>query len=161
MSGGVSDWYWPGRTVPEASFMGTLISRNACFVAMSVASLMSETPGSWRRILSAPSDSMTGSLTPRELIRRSMTVRVWVLRSSIEVDVPPGMRSGCSCRMSCVPPWRSSPRWVLISVLVEKPPSRKQIPGHSNGKETWCFGMSIHTARTAMTTMSQAHARFI
>src|SRR5260221_546478 len=35
------------------------------------------------------------------------------------------------------------------------------MPGHSKGNENWCFGMSIHTARTAMTTTTQAHPRFM
>ena len=158
VSGGASE------TNAPASF-GTLISRKAWRVATSRACWRSETPGSSSRILSSPSAWMTGSETPRALMRRSMTPRACVFSSgSGTVVAPPGSLSGRSWSTSCVPPWRSSPRWVLISweKPVALPGIRKQIPGQLNGNdETPCLGISTQIASTAMSPTIQGQRRDI
>src|SRR5205823_6331841 len=63
---------------------------------------------------------------------------------------------------SWVPPWRSRPRWVLISWFTWIGPRFKQTPGQLSGKgnEMRCFGMSIKTDSTKTANTSHGNSRF-
>src|SRR5438874_5988446 len=75
---------------------------------------------------------------------------------------PAGISPVFIWRRSCVPPWRSRPRWVLISWFTWIGPRFKQTPGQLSGKgnEKRCFGRSMKTDSTNTAKTTHGNARF-